>query len=112
MRTRSARGGAAGVLLAAAGLLLAACSSGGQDAQEPAGDSATRTVATAFGEVEVPSAPQRVVTLGEPALDTALSVGVTPVGATASRGGTTPPAYLGAQAASLPIVGTVSEPNI
>ncbi|MFC5951420.1 ABC transporter substrate-binding protein [Pseudonocardia lutea] len=113
-RAAHRRRGAAGLLLAAAALLLAACSSGGQDAQAPATGpaGATRPVATAFGQVEVPSAPQRVVALGEPALDTALALGVTPVGTTASRGGTAPPAYLGAQAASLPIVGTVGEPNV
>jgi len=101
----------AALVVALAALVLAACGSGGEGGPAaPAGP--TRTVATANGPVAVPATPQRVVALGESALDTAMGVGVTPVGTTASRGGTAPPAYLGPQAASLPIVGTVSEPNV
>lgn len=46
-----------------------------------------RTLDTAHGEVEVPDAPARVVTLYEGALDTALAAGVIPVGAVTTRGG-------------------------
>ncbi|KAA0010361.1 iron-siderophore ABC transporter substrate-binding protein [Billgrantia pellis] len=45
------------------------------------------TVTTAYGDIEVPSAPERVVTLHEGALDTALAVGITPLGAVTTRGG-------------------------
>ncbi|WP_214371298.1 ABC transporter substrate-binding protein [Pseudonocardia sp. H11422] len=114
MRTRSARGRSAAVggLLAAATLLLTACGGAGATDAGPEAAAETRTVATAFGDIAVPAAPQRVVALGEPALDTALALGVVPVGTTASRGGTAPPAYLGEQAASVPVVGTVNEPNV
>lgn len=102
--------------LAAAALALAACGSGEPAASAP--DAASEaaageaTVSTAFGEVAVPADPQRVVTLAENALDVALSVGVTPVGTTASRGGNAAPAYLGEAAAAIPVVATVAEPNL
>jgi iron complex transport system substrate-binding protein len=70
------------------------------------------TVSTAFGDVTTPASPERVVTLAEGALDVALTVGVTPVGTTASRGGDAPPAYLGNDAADIPVVATVTEPNL
>jgi len=100
--------------LAATALLLTACgggSSGATDTSEAAA-AEERTVGTAFGEVPVPADPERVVTLAESALDVSLAVGVTPVGTTASRGGDTAPAYLGEDAADIPIVATVSEPNL
>nr|WP_281372133.1 ABC transporter substrate-binding protein [Modestobacter versicolor] len=50
--------------------------------------------------------------MAENALDVALSVGVTPVGTTASRGGNAAPAYLGDAAAGIPVVATVAEPNL
>src|SRR5699024_627925 len=46
-----------------------------------------RHIDTGCGQVEVPVAAQRVVVLDEGALDTALSVGVQPIAALASRGG-------------------------
>jgi iron complex transport system substrate-binding protein len=98
-------------VLAAAALVvgLAACS---QEAQSAPESTSARTVATAFGDVAVPAKPARVIALSEAALDTALALGVTPVGTTARRGGDAAPAYLGEQAAGIPIVATVSEPNI
>ncbi|WP_405743825.1 iron-siderophore ABC transporter substrate-binding protein [Streptomyces sp. NBC_01525] len=87
----------------AASLALAACGSGGSDsgdggslkaascpkqpvthwAQPPSGDGPHK-VATATGEVEVPAAPKRVVVLDTAELDSALTLGVKPVGATRS----------------------------
>jgi iron complex transport system substrate-binding protein len=92
-------------------LLIGAC---GQDtaAESSSNTGETRTVATAFGDVAVPAEPKRVITLSEPALDTALALGITPVGTTAARGGDKAPEYLGAQAASIPVVATISEPNL
>jgi iron complex transport system substrate-binding protein len=99
----------------AVALALTACG-GGDDPSSSgqASDGAAEevTVGTAFGDVTVPAEPERVVTLAENALDVALSVGVTPVGTTASRGGDSAPAYLGDAAADIPIVATVSEPNL
>lgn len=68
---------------------------------------------TAFGTVSVPAQAQRVVVLDEGALDTALSVGVQPIAALASRGGTEVADYLQAYVQEpIQIVGTVREPNI
>ena len=116
MTTRQ-RSRAVGTLAAAATLTLAlgACGSSSDDSAEAAsGTSAAgeTTVTTAFGDVVVPADPERVITLAESALDVALGVGVTPVGTTASRGGDAPPAYLGDEAADIPVVGTVREANL
>jgi iron complex transport system substrate-binding protein len=112
-RRRAAATAAAAATLALA-LALAACGGSGNGtagtaASSSAGDT---TVATAFGEVTVPAGAERVVTLAESALDVALGVGITPVGTVASRGGDTPPAYLGADAAAIPVVATVREANL
>ena len=97
----------------AAALLLSACGGGSPEATDTSEAAAEdTTVSTAFGDVAVPADPERVVTLAESALDVSLAVGVTPVGTTASRGGDTAPAYLGEDAADIPIVATVSEPNL
>ncbi|MDI3388171.1 iron-siderophore ABC transporter substrate-binding protein [Streptomyces sp. B-S-A8] len=65
-------------------LTLTACGSGG--AADPAGDSGgsrgTHTVKTAMGDVKVPDAPKRVVVLDTAELDSAITLGVKPVGAT------------------------------
>lgn len=59
--------------------LLTACS--GSDVAPAAEQAATRTVAAANGDVEVPVEPQRVVVLDGYALDALTAVGVVPVGA-------------------------------
>ena len=71
----------------------------------------SRTLDTAFGSVTVDSAA-RVVTLDEGALDTALALGVQPVGSVAVRGGTDLPNYLQSHAKNVAIVGTTREPNL
>ncbi|HYH25900.1 MAG TPA: ABC transporter substrate-binding protein [Blastococcus sp.] len=98
----------------AAGLVLALTACGGSDSTgtDTASAAEDTTVATAYGDVTVPAAPENVVTLAESALDVALAVGVTPVGTTASRGGDKAPAYLGEEAAGIPVVATVVEPNL
>lgn len=58
-------------------LLLAACSSGGGEEETASGIS----VDTKFGAVEVPKDPQKVVALGWGDAETALALGVQPVGA-------------------------------
>ena len=101
--------------LAAATLLLAACGGEASSASSASTSEAAAEdvpVGTAYGDVTVPAEPERVVTLAESALDVALSLGVTPVGTSASRGGDAAPAYLGEAAAGIPIVATVSEPNL
>lgn len=60
-------------------LLLSACGGGGGDSTE---DTASGTsVDTKFGSVEVPADPQKVVALGWGDAETALALGVQPVGA-------------------------------
>ena len=67
-------------------LALAGCGSGSDSGSDDggtggsSGDEAT-TVTTEFGEVEVPADPQRVVALGWGDAETALALGVQPVGA-------------------------------
>ncbi|MFE6487928.1 ABC transporter substrate-binding protein, partial [Streptomyces sp. NPDC057757] len=58
------------------------------------------------------AAPQRVVTLSEMDLDSALTLGVEPVGLTAGRGQTGAPAYLADKAKDIPVVGAVTGPDI
>ena len=76
---------AAGVALLA--LTLAGCASAASDAEEPTANEATttgtfpQTVETAFGDVTVESAPQRIVALGWGDAETALAFGYQPVGA-------------------------------
>lgn len=71
-----------------------------------------KTLDTAFGPVAVKADPQRVITLDEGALDTALALDVQPVGSVAARGGTDLPAYLQPHAKAVTIVGATREPNL
>ncbi|MFI6347857.1 ABC transporter substrate-binding protein [Streptomyces sp. NPDC050560] len=98
MRLRSVGGGArtrrrrmlvAGALAPLAALLLAACggsggsgSSGGSASGAGGAAGGTHTVRTAMGDVKVQDAPERVVVLDTAELDSALTLGVKPVGAT------------------------------
>ncbi|MYT72186.1 MULTISPECIES: iron-siderophore ABC transporter substrate-binding protein [unclassified Streptomyces] len=65
-------------------LTLTACTSGGteKDGAEPGTGSGTHTVKTAMGDVKVKDHPKRVVVLDTAELDSAITLGVTPVGAT------------------------------
>lgn len=74
-------------LATAAALTLAACGSSSGDADSRSGSDAgsagsTRTVKTAMGDVKVKEAPERVVVLDTAELDSALTLGVKPVGST------------------------------
>ncbi|OEC32741.1 iron complex transport system substrate-binding protein [Pseudomonas cuatrocienegasensis] len=73
---------------------------------------AARTIDGAYGSVELSGTPQRVVALGENALDAALSLGIQPLGSLASRGGSDVPHYLKAKAGTITLVGSVREPNL
>ncbi|MDO9380611.1 MAG: iron-siderophore ABC transporter substrate-binding protein [Nocardioidaceae bacterium] len=66
--------------LSLAGVLVATGCGGSSD-DAPAAESSTVSVDTAFGAVEVPQDPQRVVALGWGDAETALALGVQPVGA-------------------------------
>ncbi|SDC21810.1 iron complex transport system substrate-binding protein [Geodermatophilus telluris] len=83
--TRRAALGVAALTTAGA---LAACGSGGDASGDASASSAGGgdgtfpvTVSTAFGEVEIPEEPLRVVALGWSDAETALALGVQPVGA-------------------------------
>lgn len=71
-----------------------------------------RTLDTAYGEVSVEGQPERVVTLYEGALDTAVSAGVMPLAAIATRGGDDVARYLRDRVQGIDIVGTARETNI
>lgn len=71
-----------------------------------------RMLDTAYGDVEVDGQPERVVTLYEGALDAALTAGVKPLGAVATRGGEGVADYLGDKAGDIAIVGTARETNV
>lgn len=71
----------------AASLGLSACGSGsGSDSgtDKGAADEGTHVVKTANGDVEVPNDPERVVVLDTAELDSAITLGVKPVGSTRS----------------------------
>lgn len=79
-----------------------------------AGAAQARTLDTAYGEIDVNDAPERVVTLYEGALDAALAAGVVPVGAVTTRGGDNVAEYIEAYLDDErpAIVGVVREINI
>ncbi|MDR1237026.1 MAG: iron-siderophore ABC transporter substrate-binding protein [Propionibacteriaceae bacterium] len=99
---------------AAAGLALSGCGTGTTPTPPPATAEAgpTRTVIDAGGNsIQVPTHPERIVTLSEPTLDGVLALGVTPIGTTAGRGQSGVPNYLAGLAVDLPILGGVAQPN-
>ncbi|MFW3461241.1 ABC transporter substrate-binding protein [Streptomyces sp. 058-1L] len=78
---------AAASLTVAAALSLSACgfsseSSSASGSSSDGSSEGSRTVKTAMGDVKVPAAPQRVVVLDTAELDSVLTLGVKPVGAT------------------------------
>lgn len=83
---RNRHGLLAGSLAVTAALALSACgSSDSSDSGSGSGSESgggTHTVKTAMGDVSVPAAPKRVVVLDTAELDSALTLGVKPVGAT------------------------------
>jgi iron complex transport system substrate-binding protein len=74
---------------------------------------ATRLLTDAAGRaVEVPANPARIVTLTELDLDSALALGVTPVGSVNGRGQLALPAYLADKSAGIESVGSLAEPSL
>ncbi|MFD7828731.1 ABC transporter substrate-binding protein [Kitasatospora sp. NPDC059803] len=117
---RAALGLAAGL---APGLALAACgpnspapSAGSTGAPGSSGRSSgagPRTVRHARGESTVPARATRVVALDTDALDSVVTLGLTPVGATTVTEGAPFPAYLPAERlAATKAVGTIGQPNL
>ncbi|WP_448624890.1 ABC transporter substrate-binding protein [Geodermatophilus sp. URMC 64] len=105
------------VLVLAAALPLAAC--GGTSGEEPAAGSPPaadgafpRTVEHAMGSTEIAEQPVRVVVLDTGELDSALALGVTPVGAVTTDVSSGFLSYLAEDAADVEQVGTIGEPNL
>ncbi|MBD0695632.1 iron-siderophore ABC transporter substrate-binding protein [Streptomyces sp. CBMA123] len=108
----------------AAALLLTGCGSSGSNSEKSsnsasaapgsaadAADGGKRTVKDATGKaVEVPAAPQRIVTLTQEDLDAVLALGVKPVGITNGQGLGEPPAYLKDKVQGVPVVGNLLQP--
>jgi len=90
-------------------LVLSGCASGAASTPDST-DTATHEVAHARGTTTVTDAPQRVVTLEPLELDTAVAVGITPVGAAVANMVKGVPSYLGVEGVTP--VGTVSEPDL
>lgn len=71
-----------------------------------------RTLDTAYGKVTIDGQPERVVTLYEGALDSALTAGVTPLAAVTTRGGDGVARYLQDRVGDIAIVSTSRELNL
>jgi iron complex transport system substrate-binding protein len=105
-------------LALAAVLTLSACggtsdTASGAEAPASSGDSAfPRTVEHAMGETEIPEQPERVVVLDTGELDSALSLGVKPVGAVTTDVSEEFLSYLAEAAEGVEVVGTIAEPNL
>ncbi|WP_407555204.1 iron-siderophore ABC transporter substrate-binding protein [Streptomyces sp. Pv4-95] len=112
---RAARPVVAATLLAACALTVSACGSPdqGTDGGDSPGTAGPASITDATGtKVKVPAAPRRIVALSEMDLDSALALGVKPVGLTAGRGQHGAPGYLAGQAKGIPVVGAVTGPDL
>lgn len=90
------RGTVIGTLVLATALAVSSCtSSDPAEEKKPGADpNGTHTVKTAMGPVKVKNAPRRVVVLDTAELDSAITLGVTPVGATRAGAESTFLSYL------------------
>lgn len=86
---------------------LAACGGG----ESEGGSEKMRTVEHAMGETEIKGTPGRIVVLDTGELDSAMSLGVTPVGSVEAVEGLGFPSYL-ENVKSIENVGTIEEPNL
>ncbi|MDI6099369.1 iron-siderophore ABC transporter substrate-binding protein [Actinoplanes sp. NEAU-A12] len=99
----------AALIAVALTLGVAGCAS---DAPPSAPAGATRPVTHAMGTTEVPASPQRVVVLDTDKVDTALSLGIVPVGAARAGEASGWPAYLGDKVSAMKEVGVLAEPDL
>ena len=113
-----------GAVILALGMLLSACATtpaapasaptsapaSGATASASAGK--TRTITHAMGETAVPASPQRVVVLDTGELDSAVALGIKPVGAVEAQAGAGFPTYLADALEGTEVVGTIGEPNL
>ena len=96
------------IALAAAAVLVAGC----EAAKNKPEEKSHLKVAHANGETIVPPRADRVVTLVPDALDTAIALGVRPVGASLPTGHRSLPDYLGERAAGVRPVGQDAHPDL
>jgi iron complex transport system substrate-binding protein len=103
-----------GILIAAV-MALASGACGGDDgassAPEPKAGQA-RNVAHAMGTARITGSPERVVVLDTGELDSAVALGVKPVGAVEPIAGAGFPAYVTGAMKEVKIVGTIEQPNL
>lgn len=95
--------------------MIAGCGAAGGGAAEGNGSetaSEVRTVEHAMGETEIRGTPERVVVLDTGELDSAITLGVTPIGAVEAVEGMGLPEYLGDAAEGVENVGTIEQPNL
>jgi iron complex transport system substrate-binding protein len=92
---------------------LSACGAGGGSGPDGKPGGATHVVRTYKGDVRVPDDPRRVVVLDTAELDSALTLGVTPIGATTAD---TASGFLGylpeEKVKGITKVGTIGQPNL
>ncbi|WLQ41567.1 iron-siderophore ABC transporter substrate-binding protein [Streptomyces laculatispora] len=104
-----------GALALTGALALSACGSSGSGARSDGSSSAgtTHTMKTVMGDVKVPAHPKRVVVLDTGELDSALTLGVQPVGGTHSATEDGFPAYLPAdRTKDIKEVGEIANPSM
>ena len=93
------------------GVGLTAC--GESDPVAGTATGATREITHAMGTTRVPTEPKRVIVLDTDKIDTALSLGVTPVGAATAGEAKSWPTYFGAEKlAGITEVGVLTEPDL
>lgn len=99
-------------------LLMSACgdaadpSASSDESDTAAGGAFPRTVEHAMGSTDITERPQRVVVLDTGEFDSAVSLGVIPVGAVTTDVSTTFLSYLADEAENVEPVGTIAEPNL
>ncbi|MGP3924917.1 ABC transporter substrate-binding protein [Streptomyces sp. 8N616] len=99
-------------VVAALAITATACGSGKDDAKSSA-EGGKHTVQTAMGKVNVFDSPKRVVVLDTDALDSAITLGVKPVGAVTAEAGAPMSTYLPKdQIKGIKNVGLIMEPNL
>ncbi|MEW2375109.1 iron-siderophore ABC transporter substrate-binding protein [Micromonospora sp. NPDC047812] len=95
----------------ALGVGLTACGESDPVADTTTGE--TREITHAMGTTKVPAEPKRVVVLDTDKIDTALSLGVTPVGAATAGEARSWPTYFGEEKlAGIKEVGVLTEPDL
>jgi ABC-type Fe3+-hydroxamate transport system substrate-binding protein len=92
-------------------LFVIACGDDETDAT-PAASAAPRTIAHAMGSTKITGTPKRVVVLDTGELDSAVALGVKPVGAVEAIAGEGLPGYLGDAVRAIKLVGTIEQPNV